>query len=318
LLFTMVCAVWIPAVEPKPTSPVTALAFNPDGTALLSGGSRGIEVRSPEDGRVRGRIDLAFPKISSIAFDSGGRRLAVGGGTPGVGGEVQVWEWPGQRKMFTLTNDVDIVTGVAFDRDGGSLGVAYADHSARVWRLAKDGQSTTGMMELAGHAGPVLAIGFSPSDQSIVTASADRSVKVWASDDGRLLRTFTHHTEAVHALVFRPGWSAGGGPVTCATAGDDRSIRIWQPEIGRMVRIVRQHQGPVLALAYSADGTRLFSAGTEGIVRCFDSSSDTLLATRTVNTDWIYTLALAPDGSRLACGLWSGDVFLLGVADLVK
>jgi len=35
-----------------------------------------------------------------------------------------------------------------------------------------------------------------------VTASADRSLKVWSTEDGHLVRTFSHHLEAVNALAI--------------------------------------------------------------------------------------------------------------------
>jgi WD40 repeat protein len=143
-----------------------------------------------------------------------------------------------------------------------------------------------------------------------VTASSDRSLKVWSTEDGRLLRTFSHHTESVHALVFRPVTANAGTSSFCASAGDDRTVRIWQPEIGRMVRIIRQHRGSIFALTYSPDGKTLFSVGQEGIVRQLDADSDNVLAEWPALSDWIYALAISPDGSKLATGDWSGVVRL--------
>src|SRR4029077_15746750 len=109
-------------------------------------------------------------------------------------------------------------------------------------------------------------VAFSPTGLSLVTASADRSLKVWSTRDGHLLRTFNQHLEAVQALAFRPrsGGAAEVTPAFCASAGDDRTVRIWQPEIGRMVRIIRHHEGRIFALVYSPDGKTVFSAGKEG------------------------------------------------------
>jgi WD40 repeat protein len=190
--------------------------------------------------------------------------------------------------------------------------VASADHKARVWRLANKKAPFAEAFTLSGHAGPVLAIAFSPAGRTLVTASADRSIKVWATEDGRLLRTFSHHLEAVNALAFRPLTANGAEtpPSSCASASDDRTVRIWQPDIGRMVRIIRQHRGPVFALAYAPDGRSVFSAGKEGIIRRFDADSDTLLSEWSEHTDWIYAFAISNDGSRLASGDWSGAVLL--------
>jgi WD40 repeat protein len=92
----------------------------------------------------------------------------------------------------------------------------------------------------------------------------------------------------------------------CASGGDDRTVRVWQPTIGRMVRIVRGHHAPVLALVFAPDGRALFSAGQEGIVRRIDADSDAILDECRASSDWIYSLAISPDGRTLATGDWAG------------
>src|SRR5690606_33332140 len=100
---------------------------------------------------------------------------------------------------------------------------------------------------LRGHAGPVLGVDYSPDGKLLVSAGADRSLKVWKAATGELLRSFTNHTEGVHSVAFRPPAGAAGNPhAYCVSASDDRTVRVWQPEIGRMVRIVRGHGGAVL------------------------------------------------------------------------
>ncbi|MSU35166.1 MAG: WD40 repeat domain-containing protein [Pedosphaera sp.] len=299
------------ALEPIPV-PITALAFSPDGLALVSNGSRRVDIRSVHDGSVRSHFPCDLPKISAIAFQPRGNILAVAGGEPAVRGEVRLFDWRTQTVAQRLTNPEDLATSVRFNTSGTLLGVGSANHSASVWRTAPGSTNFTKIFTLTGHAGPVLAIAFSPIGRTIVTGSADRSIKVWSTEDGRLLRTFSHHLECVNALVFRPQAASGDEafPVACASASDDRTVRIWQPEIGRMVRIIRQHRAPAFALVYAPDGLSLFSAGKEGRIRRFDAESDTLFYEGSASSDWIYALAVSPDGSKLASGDWSGAVLI--------
>ncbi len=302
-------SIFAAAIQTLIAAPVTTLAFSPDGTALISNSDRRIDIRSPKDAAIQRQVPCGLQKITSIAFRQDGRVLAVGGGEPGVRGEVLLLSWPEGKVLHRLTNHTDLVTSVAFDAGGKRLGIASSDHTARIWQFKENTEPTSAFV-LTGHAGPVLAIAFSPSGQSIVTASADRSLKVWSPADGHLLRSFSHHTEAIHAMAFRPRSADDASPVTCASAGDDRSVRVWQPEIGRMVRIVRRHEGPVFALAWSSDGGALFSAGKEGIIRRIDAASDTIQNQWRAHDDWIYALAISPDGAMLASGDWSGGVRL--------
>lgn len=287
-------------------APVTTLTFSPDGAALVSNGDRRLDIRSPKDASIQRHIPCDLPKITTLDFAPNGRVLAVGGGEPGVRGEVQLLSWPDGKMLHRFGDHDDLVTRIAFDAEGKHLAVAASDHTVRVWQLPEN-DAPTNKFTLTGHAGPVLTIAFSPSGQSIVTASADRSLKVWSCSDGQLLRSFSHHTEAIHALAFRPRTASA---ITCASAGDDRTVRIWQPEIGRMVRIIRQHEGPVFALVWSSDGSMLFSAGKEGIIRRIDGASDAVETAWRAHDDWIYALALSPDGHTLASGDWAGTVRL--------
>ena len=93
------------------------------------------------------------------------------------------------------------------------------------------------------------------------------------SRDGRLLAT-----------------SNAGGAVDVRLVGQDAPIR----------RLV--HEGGATALAFSADGTQLFSAGYDGAIRQWDLASGRLLGTRTGATGTLWSLHLSPDGQWLASG----------------
>src|SRR5262245_53738339 len=109
--------------DPNPPAPVTALAFSPAGTALLSAGYRSISVRSLNGGAAR-LLDCELSQLQDLAFSPDGRLLAASGGTPGASGGVQWFAWPSGRALFTLRDRVDLVTAVAFSPDGRRLAAA--------------------------------------------------------------------------------------------------------------------------------------------------------------------------------------------------
>ena len=214
---------------------------------------------------------------SALAFSGDGTILAVAGGVPGTSGKVVLLDWKAGAVLGEIGGFTDVVTAVAFGPDG-TVAAASADRSAALFTLHDNGKRSVRAAEFVGHAGPVLDVDFSPDGRSVVTASADRSIKVWEKG-GKLLRTLTHHTDIVQCLAIRPAAAARPDatdvpPWACASGGDDKTVRVWQPGIGRMVRIVRRHEGSVLALAYAPDGKRLFSAGADGFIRAIDADSD--------------------------------------------
>jgi len=309
-------------------TPITAIAFSPDGSFLLTSGYRKVVIESVGDRIRRAELKCDFPKINALSFSPDGQFLAVGGGTPGDTGAVMLFareRVQGQREDMASrlatklvshrTAFDDVVTSVAFSPDRTKLAVASADGSVDIMAIGDAGFGAKPRFTLAGHSGPVLGVAFSPAGTILVTASADRSLRVWNSENGQPLRAFSHHTAIIHCVIFRPPPVVPGeaGLASCASGSDDKSVRVWQPEIGRMVRIVRSHEGAILALAYSLDGSKLFSAGSEGIIRIIDSESDSVRQQLKAHEDWIYAMALSPDGQTLATGDWAGTVKLWNV-----
>ncbi|MGV3720389.1 MAG: WD40 repeat domain-containing protein [Actinomycetota bacterium] len=297
-------AAWAGAAE-RP-APVTALQFTPDGSALVSGGYRSISIHGSTTAAPIRSIACDLSRVQSLQFSPDGKTLAVSGGGAGESGAAVLLDWPAGKVRRTLTGHADLVTSVAFSPDGGRIATASADATVRIWAT---GGPSTPELTLQGHAGPVLAVAFSPDGSLLVTASADRSLKVWDARTGGLQRSLTNHTDIVHTVSFRPLSSENQIPHPyCVSASDDRTVRVWQPGIGRMVRIIRGHAGPALTALYSRDGARIYSVGTEGVVRAIDAESDEVLQSWKAAPGWVYSLALSPDGGSLATGDWQGLV----------
>ncbi len=299
----------------EPRVPAAALAFSPDGNTLLVGGYREIRTYTIAQGKREEALVCDFPKISGAAFGPDGGQLAASGGMPGEAGGVVFLEWPNGKVVGHLTHHTDQATSAAFNPAGTLLASAGADHIVEVIRWPQ----ATSAYRLEGHSGAVLAVAFSPDNTLSLTASADRSIKVWDATTGQLRRSFSQHTDIVHCLAFHPETTGGGDPTRflCASGSQDKTVRVWQPAIGRMVRIVRGHDGPVFAVTYSADGARMYSAGKEGIVRVIAADSDQILHSWTAHDDWIYGLALSPNGQVLATGDWQGIVKLWDVREAI-
>jgi WD40 repeat protein len=283
------------------------LTFSPNGAFLLSGVYKSVVVRSAKDGSIVRTLSCDLSQVHDLAFSPDGKTLAVAGGTPGASGGVQLFEWKGGKGFLALREHSDVVTSVAFSLDGTQLATASADKTVRVHNLTEGGK---GFLALRGHAGSVLTVAFSPDGETIVTASADRSIKVWEAKTGKLLHSFSNHTGIVHCIAFRPNTQHA----FCASGSDDKTVRVWQPQIGRMVRIVRGHEGAILAVVYSRDGSKIFSAGTEGVIRVVDADSDEILQRWKAHDGWIYSLAVSPDGKTLASGDSAGQVKLWDAA----
>lgn len=282
-------------------APVTALRFSPDGKQLLISCPRAIEVRALQADAKPRKIPCAFDKVMAFAFSADGKTLAVAGGTPGDIGGVHLLDWPSGKVRGKWNVFEDVATCVAFG-PSGKLAAGGADNSVVLLDARRAGRVA---MRFEGHTKATRGLAFSPDGKSLVSVSADRTVKSWNAVTSKLERSFGNHLGPVHAVAFRPR----AVPAFCVTASDDKTVRVWQPSIGRMVRIVRGHGEPVLAMAFKADGSRIFSIGQEGIGRILDADSDKVLHEWKAHDDWVYALAVGPN-NQLATGDWGGKVRL--------
>ncbi|MBO9446131.1 c-type cytochrome [Ruegeria sp. R14_0] len=148
---------------------------------------------------------------------------------------------------------------------------------------------------LKGHGGPIMGIATAP-DGRIATASFDNSVGLWTGQSPEWLEG---HEAAVNSVVFNG--------TAIYSAGDDFTLRQWPGG-----QVVGQHQGKIVAVAaskthvataswdgtiglwpvdgsppamlgpigsgvndvaFTADGSRLYSAGVDGALRVWDLAS---------------------------------------------
>ncbi len=110
------------------------------------------------------------------------------------------------------------VRSLAWASDGSTLAAACDDGHVHVYDAA-GGQL---IVDLAGHAGCVLAVSASPDRTTLATGGADATVRVWDARTGACAQKLSsEHTEAVWGVAFSPS----GGFV--ASASDDKSLALF-------------------------------------------------------------------------------------------
>jgi WD40 repeat protein len=80
------------------------------------------------------------------------------------------------------------------------------------------GQATA---TLAGHTGLIDSVAFSPDGKTLVTGSADHTVRLWDPATGQATATLTGHTDIVLSVAFSPDGK------TIASGSLDHTVRLW-------------------------------------------------------------------------------------------
>ena len=81
------------------------------------------------------------------------------------------------------------------------------------------------------------------STNQVVSASTDKTIRVWDPNTGECLRKLTGHTADVRALVRLPGDKI-------ASASYDKSVRIWDVETGACIKELAGHTGVRMLAAF--------------------------------------------------------------------
>jgi len=326
------------------TADVNAVAYSPDGTAVVSGSSDStVRVWDPVTGACLLTLREHEGPVYAVALSPDGTLVASGG----ADGTVVLWtratgevvrrteklapevralafapdgrtlvvgcadkavrllDVPAAALVATLEGHRGMVTGVAVSPDGKTIASASTDDTVRLWDLKRRECRET----LTGHAASVLSVAFSPDGTQVASGGDDRAVKLWSAADGKLLATFSDATMPVQSVAF----AAAGDRLAAGALGQ---IRLWDPTAGRLVQTISRRGLAPRALRFSPDGTVLASA--EGILNVVDlwavPGGECIRALGGLGHEVIAT-AFSPDGTRLAVGGGSATVSVWDTAD---
>nr|XP_034899874.1 topless-related protein 1 isoform X1 [Populus alba]XP_034899875.1 topless-related protein 1 isoform X1 [Populus alba]XP_034899876.1 topless-related protein 1 isoform X1 [Populus alba] len=151
------------------------------------------------------------------------------------------------------------VNRVIWSPDGNLFGVAYSRHIVQIYSYHGN-DDVRQHLEIDAHVGGVNDLAFSTPNKQlcVITCGDDKTIKVWDAATGAKLYTFEGHEAPVYSIC--PHYKENIQFIF-STALDGK-IKAWlYDNLGSRV----DYEAPgrwCTTMAYSADGTRLFSCGT--------------------------------------------------------
>ena len=152
---------------------------------------------------------------------------------------------------------------------------------------------------LLGHQGGLRAIALSPDGRRMVSASIDRTLRLWNVASGQPIGPpLLGHSGTVRAVAFSPDGRR------IVSGSSDTTLRIWDGFTGSPIgAAILGNTGPILSVAFSPDGRQIVSGAMDKTVRLWDAANGKSLAPPLLgHLGVVRAVAFSPDGRTILSG----------------
>jgi hypothetical protein len=244
------------AVAPNVRPYLTSIAAAADGSRLLLGGYRHVDLVEPTSGNVIATTEQFTGKVNNVTYSRDGTLFVAASGIPGLYGVATICRAADGSLVSQVKGHRDALYDARLSPDGAILATCSYDREIQLWNVA----SGELVRKLTGHNAAVFELAFSSDGAILASASADGTVKVWYVATGERLDTLGQPEGEQRTVAISPDdqWLVAGGA--------DRQVRMWrlmsreQPQINPMIFARTAHESPVVKVAFSPDGAKLVSA----------------------------------------------------------
>jgi WD40 repeat protein/energy-coupling factor transporter ATP-binding protein EcfA2 len=140
------------------------------------------------------------------------------------------------------------------------------------------------------HNDTIRSIVFSPDGETVLTASNDKTARLWDARTSEPRGAPMHHRRMVHMAAFSPDGKM------VVTASGDQTARLWDGLTGQPLGEPLSHEAEVEAVAFSPNGKLLLTGCRDGRARLWELENEPPSAKILKHQDVVTAVAFSPDG----------------------
>lgn len=267
--------------------------FSPDNKLIATASMDGkVRIWDANSGQCIHKFAGHSDQVNYVAFSPDGIHLA----SASKDKTIFVWNMEKENYEYVLFEHRDNVAALSYSPDGNYLVSSSWDKTIKIWDVhagkcintfanggwtvsySPDGEriivangcivldAKTGdiIKRLVGHRGIVYSAFFSFDGRMAVSASEDRTVRIWDVETEKCIQILRGHT----GWIFFASFSPDGKLVV--SASEDRTVRVWDVETGICIRVFEGHGYDVKSAIFSGDGTKIVSAACDSTFKIWD------------------------------------------------
>ncbi|MCC5896715.1 MAG: CHAT domain-containing protein [Phormidium sp. BM_Day4_Bin.17] len=269
---------------------IARAVFSPNGQHILTASEDKTARLWDLQGNLLAVLQEYGSVLTSAAFSVDGRYILTSATSDYQ--SARLWDRRGQLlAVLPAHQSVDGFHRAIFSPDGQYIFTYGFGHIARLWdisdAIATQVEQITALQALQegvfsrnaqinifqGHTGRLDHVAFSPDGQHILTASRDRTARLW-NLQGNLLAILQGHTGAVSGVVFSPD-----SLQILTTSRSDNTVQLWDRQ-GNLVVMLQGHEGEVKSAVFSPDGQQILTASEDKTARLWDLQGNLLAVLR--------------------------------------
>src|SRR4051794_21324974 len=181
--------------------------------------------------------------ITALEFSRDGSTVAASGYH-----EITVWTTRDGGLARRLDGLAERIYDIASSPDGKWLATASGDPGifgvAKLW-LAEPGGGGKPVRDLVETQDVVFAVAFSPDSKRVATAGADRAIRVFEVETGKLLTQIEDHADWIFAIPFSPDGKR------LASASRDKTAKVFDLEKKESLVTFPGHAQPVYTVSFA-------------------------------------------------------------------
>ncbi|MBD2568499.1 eIF2A-related protein [Anabaena lutea] len=304
-------------------SRITKVKFSNNGKFIASAsGDKTIKIWNTE-GKLLQTLEGHSEQINSINFSPDNQIIA----SASADNNIKLWRLDGSL-LNTFKGHGEQVRDVSFSPDGKFVASVSADKTIRLWQVtvnqpqlddinsvsfSKDKIFAAGwdgkvsilqknhLTTFQAHKDIINAVAFSPDHKILVTASADKTIKIWNSQNYQLLKTITGHQNRVTNISISPDNQM------LASGSADKTIKLWRLTDGKLLKTFTGHTDEVTSVDFSPESQIIASGSSDNTVKLWRING-TLIRNITGHGLAISSVKFSPDGKILASASWDNNI----------